>query len=47
MEGSIRLSATERKTLLTGCQRGPSLKIARRCQVILASSKTPLASLVR
>lgn len=35
MEGSIRLSATERKTLLTGCQRGPSLKIARRCQVIL------------
>ena len=35
MEGSIRLSAADRKALVVACQRGPSVQVSRRAQVVL------------
>lgn len=35
MDGSIELSAAERKTIVRACQRGPSVQVSRRAQVVL------------
>ena len=35
MDGSIQLSASDRKALVTVCQRGPTVQASRRSQVIL------------
>ncbi len=35
MDGSIELSAAERKSILRACQRGPSVQVSRRAQVLL------------
>jgi putative transposase len=35
MEGSIQLSDADRKMLVSACQRGPSVQISRRAQVVL------------
>jgi transposase len=35
MDGSIQLSASDRKTLVAACQRGPTVQASRRAQVVL------------
>src|SRR6185295_7847637 len=35
MDGSIELTRKERKVLLAACQRGPTVRMSRRAQVIL------------
>lgn len=38
MDGSIALSAKDRKTLAYACQRGPTVRISRRAQIVLLLS---------
>jgi len=38
MDGSLALGAKDRKTLVHACQRGPTVRVSRRAQIVLLLS---------